>query len=78
MLAFLSLDESQVREFTVVNHVPEGFLDTERTVTTEVTNYPKAGDPNPFAKLSVALLCDHRLVTVDLSEFQKDALVVRV
>lgn len=78
LLAFLSLDESPVREFTVVNHVPEGFLDTERIVTTEVTNYPKAGDPNPFAKLSIAHRGDQKLVAVDLSAFPKDALVVRV
>ncbi len=77
-LAFLSLDESQVREFTVVNHVPDGFLDKERTVATEVTNYPKAGDPNPYAKLSVAWLGDKRIVPVDLAAFPKDALVVRV
>ena len=78
MLAFLSLDESLVREFTVVNHVPEGFLERERAVVSEVTNYPKVGDPNPFAKLTIAHRKDQRLVAVDLSTFPKDALVVRV
>lgn len=76
--AFLSLDEAAVREFTVVNHVPDGFLDRERAVVAEVTNYPKAGDPNPTARLSIAHRADKKVVVVDLSSFPKDALVVRV
>lgn len=78
MLAFLSLDESQVREFTVVDHVPDGYLDRERSVVAEVSNYPKAGDPNPFARLSVAHRAGRKVVPVDLSSFPQDALVVRV
>ena len=77
-VAFLSLDESAVREFTLVNHVPEGFLDKERTVTTEVSNYPKSGDPNPFARMSVADLASRKVVPVDLSAYPKDVLVTRV
>ncbi len=77
-LAFLSLDESAVKEFTLVDHVPEGFLDAERAVATEVSNYPKAGDPNPTARLSIAHLRDRKVVPVDLSAFPADALVVRV
>jgi dipeptidyl-peptidase-4 len=76
--AFLSLDEAPVREFTVVDHVPPGFLDRERSVVAEVTNYPKAGDPNPFARLSVAHRDGQRVVAVDLGSFPKDLLVVRV
>ena len=41
-LAFLSLDESPVHDFTIVDHVEEGYL----RVKPEVTRYPKAGDPN--------------------------------
>ena len=78
LVAFLSLDESQVKEFTLVNHVPKGFLDTERSVEVEVANYPKAGDPNPFAKLSVADARSRSVVPVDLSAFPKDLLVARV
>ena len=78
MCAFLSLDEAPVRAFTVVDHVPAGFLDTERSVVSEVTNYPKAGDPNPFASLSVAHCDGQRVVRCDLSRFPKDLLVVRV
>ena len=78
MCAFLSLDEAPVREFTVVDHVPPGYLDEERAVVSEVTNYPKAGDANPFASLSVAHWHGRRMVRADLSRFPKDVLVVRV
>jgi dipeptidyl-peptidase-4 len=76
--AWLSLDEAPVREFALVDHVPDGFLETERGVRTEVSNYPKAGDPNPFASLFVAHSKDQRIVPVDLSAYPKDLLVVRV
>jgi dipeptidyl-peptidase-4 len=45
-LAYLQLDESPVPEFTVVDHIPY-------RQTVEVTDYPKAGDPNPTVKLGV-------------------------
>jgi dipeptidyl-peptidase-4 len=76
--AWLSLDEAPVREFTLVDHVPDGFLDTERSVRPEVSNYPKAGDPNPFASLFVAHPADKRIVPIDLAAWPKDLLVVRV
>jgi dipeptidyl-peptidase-4 len=76
--AFLSLDESKVREFTIVNQVPPGFLDTESAVTTEVTSYPKPGDPNPTARLSIADRKAQAVGAVDLSAFPKDALITRV
>lgn len=77
-LAFLSLDEAPVRDFTIVDHVPEGFLDQERVVHTEVTNYPKAGDANPFASVAIVRPADRSTVAVDLSAFPPDVLVVRV
>ncbi|MCA8965519.1 MAG: S9 family peptidase [Planctomycetes bacterium] len=77
-LAFLSLDESPVKEFTIVDHVPDGFLERERSVVTEVANYPKVGDPNPFARLSIADCASKQVVAVDLSMFPKDLLVMRV
>lgn len=77
-VAFLTLDESQVREFTVVNHVPNGFLTKERNVEPEVTNYPKAGDPNPFARMSVADVKARKVTSVDMSGFPADCLVMRV
>jgi dipeptidyl-peptidase-4 len=46
-LAFLQLDERPVPEYTVVDHIPyrPGL---------EVTDYPKAGDPNPLVKLGIS------------------------
>lgn len=46
-IAFLRLDESPVPKFTITNDIP---LQQE----VEVTNYPKAGDPNPLVKLGIA------------------------
>jgi len=77
-VALLSLDESKVREFTIVDHVPSGFLDKERSVVTEVANYPKVGDPNPRAMLSVVDCANKARVAVDLAAYPDDVLVVRV
>ncbi len=77
-VALLSLDESKVREFTLVDHVPQGFLDKERSVVTEVANYPKVGDPNPRAMLSVVDCANKARVAVDLAAYPDDVLVVRV
>ena len=46
-LAFLQLDERPVPEYTVVDHIPY-------RPALEVTDYPKAGDPNPTVKLGFA------------------------
>lgn len=77
-VAFLSLDESPVRDFTLVDHVPPGFLESERSVQTEVSNYPKSGDGNPFARMTIAHRASRELVAVDLSAWPKDLLVMRV
>lgn len=69
--AFLRLDESPVGEFTVVDHIP-WRLDLE------VTNYPKAGDPNPIVSLHIASRDGGEPVRVDLSEYDDDILIVRV
>ena len=45
-LAFLQLDERPVPEYTVVD-------DLSYRPNVEVTDYPKAGDPNPLVKLGV-------------------------
>lgn len=45
-IAYLRLDETPVRPFTVVNHLP-------RTQSLDNTPYPLAGDPNPVATLGV-------------------------
>lgn len=76
-VAFLALDQTAVKRFTVVNHVPEGFLDKERNVAAEVTPYPKAGDPNPTARFAVAHVSDKAVQWVDLAGYPADVLVVR-
>lgn len=76
-LAWLELDESEVMEFTVVDHIEDGNF----RVKSEVYNYPKVGDPNPtvqifvgdFAKSSVKALA------LDLKEYDgQETLVTRV
>ena len=59
-LAFLQLDERPVPEYTVVDHIPY-------RPALEVTDYPKAGDPNPAVKLGVARVDRRRAVWVDLT-----------
>ena len=76
--AFLSLDESKVKDYPITNHVPEGFLDRERAVATVATIYPKAGDANPKATLSIADAATHKVVPVDLQGYPADVLIVRV
>ena len=53
-LAYLRLDESPVKPFMVVDHVPDRSLENERAVKPEPMNYPKAGDPNPIVSVGVA------------------------
>jgi dipeptidyl-peptidase-4 len=62
-IAFLRLDESPVREFTVVDHIPT-------TLTTEVTNYPKAGHPNPKVWLGVIPAIGGETVWVDTAAYE--------
>lgn len=45
-LAYLKIEESQVRSFPVVDHIPYNQL-------LEETKYPIAGDPNPSVELGV-------------------------
>lgn len=73
-VAFLSLDESPVNTFTVVDHIETGHF----RVKPEVTHYPKSGDPNPLVRLGV-LSTDGTLDWIDLSRFDgTEPLVVRV
>lgn len=74
-IAFLKLDESPVHSFTVVDHLhPDG----SKRVAPEVTNYPKAGDPNPIVELCVTTL-GGETTKVDLSKYDgQEFLIVRV
>lgn len=71
-IAYLRLDESQVKEFTVVDHIPY-------RLELEVTNYPKAGDPNPQADLGIVNVSGGQTTWVDTSKYQSiEFLIVRV
>ena len=74
-VAFLSFDESPVHEFTVVDHIEKGHF----RVKPEVTNYPKAGDPNPIVSLSVHEVATGNTRAIDLAKYADDEpLIVRV
>jgi dipeptidyl-peptidase-4 len=61
-IAFLSLDESQVPRFTLVDdHAPRPLV--------EIGPYPKAGDPNPVARLGVVRAGGGRPAFVDLGRY---------
>jgi dipeptidyl-peptidase 4 len=71
-IAFLQLDQSRVPRFTVVDHRPLHLaLETE--------HYPKAGDPNPEARLGIVSVADGRVRWADLSSYAgTEILIVRV
>jgi dipeptidyl-peptidase-4 len=71
-LAFLQLDERPVPEYTVVD-------DFSYRPVVEVTDYPKAGDPNPLVKLAVAGVTGGPLQWIDLAAYAPaDCLIVDV
>jgi dipeptidyl-peptidase-4 len=61
-IAFLQIDERPVPKYTVVDHIPY-------RPALEVSGYPKAGDPNPTAKLGVAGVAGGAVKWVDLSPY---------
>ncbi len=63
--AFISLDESPVHEFTVVDHIEKGHF----RVKAEVTNYPKVGDPNPIPEVGIVNAEQGATAWVDLSRY---------
>jgi dipeptidyl-peptidase 4 len=72
-IVYLSLDESEVKQYMVVDHIP---LHPE----VEVINYPKPGQPNPRASLGVVRV-HHGGETrwLDLARYEsQDFLIVRV
>jgi dipeptidyl-peptidase-4 len=71
-VAFLQLDERPVPEYTVVDHIPY-------RPALEVTDYPKAGDPNPAVKLGVAKVNGGTPLWIDLAAYASaDPLIVNV
>ena len=72
-LAYLTLDETNVPTFQIVDHVPARQRST-------AMRYPKAGDPNPVVSVSVYSVARDTTIEVDLSEYGAGDtfLVVRV
>jgi dipeptidyl-peptidase-4 len=59
-IAFLQLDERPVPEYMVVDHIPY-------RPTLELTDYPKAGDPNPLVKLGISSVTGGAPIWADVS-----------
>ena len=71
-IAYLHTDESPVKEFTVIDHLPY-------RLEIETTDYPKAGDLNPIVRLGVIPAVGGETVWVDLDLYTPtDMLVVSV
>ena len=71
-LAFLQLDERPVPEYTIVD-------DLSYRPSVEVTDYPKAGDPNPLVKLGIVRVTGGAPLWVQLDAYAGgDILVVDV
>jgi dipeptidyl-peptidase-4 len=70
-LVYLQLNDTPVHEFTIVDHIPH-------LQDTEITPYPKAGDPNPTVKLGVVNAAGGATRWVDILKYTKDEpLIVR-
>jgi dipeptidyl-peptidase 4 len=71
-IAFLRLDEAEVKNFPVVDHIP-------RAQILEDTAYPLAGQPNPRARLGIIDATNGATRWADTSVYEpKDFLIVRV
>ena len=68
-LAFLQLDERPVPEYVVFDHIPYRG-------TSEVTDYPKAGDPNPLVKLGIARVGSSDLQWANLDAYEKEQILI--
>jgi dipeptidyl-peptidase-4 len=71
-IAFLQLDDREVPDYTVVDHIPYRPI-------LEVTPYPKAGDPNPRVKLKIVPASGGAVITVDSDRYSSgEFLIVNV
>lgn len=75
-IAFLCLDESPVQAVHLTDHVAR---DPEANVAQEVVRYPRAGQPNPKARLAIVDIGNGSLRWIDTSKYDGlDHLIVRV
>ncbi len=68
-LAYLQLDEAPVKEFTVIDHIPN-----QQDV--ELYNYPKSGQPNPNVKLGVVNASGGATKWIDIAKYNNDQPIV--
>ena len=68
-IAFIKLDESPLIPFTVMDHLPVRGK-------SEMTNYPKAGDPNPIVKVGVVGGASWETKWVDLSAYDGSEILI--
>ena len=68
-VAFLELDESPVLPYTVVDHIPVRGK-------SEITNYPKSGDPLPKINVHVSDLDGKYIHQVDLSKYKDTEILI--
>ena len=70
-IAFLRLDEKDVPRYTLVDDVAD-------PIQVEVEHYPRAGDPNPKARLGIVPAAGGAVVWMDASRYPADLLIVDV
>jgi dipeptidyl-peptidase-4 len=68
-LAFLQLDERPVPEYTVTDHIPY-------RPRLEVTDYPKAGDPNPGVRLGIVAADGGAVTWADAGAYKQDEILI--
>lgn len=68
-ITYLQLDESAVKDFTVVDHIPY-------RLNLEVTSYPKAGDPNPKVRLGVIGVAGGKTTWFNTFKYEASAFLI--
>lgn len=68
-IVFLRLDDTPVKNFAVVNHIPT-------RLNVENYPYPKAGDPNPLVKLGIVNIDGSEAKFVDLGDYKPDDMLI--
>ncbi len=68
-LAFVRYDDTPVHKYTVLDHMPT-------RQKTELTPYPKAGDPIPTVKLGIVPVAGGPVAFVDLSGYSEGAMIL--
>ena len=68
-VAFLQLNEQSVHEFAITDHL-------QSRLSTETLYYPKAGDPNPTAKLGIVQVSGGTPIWADTEEYRTTPILI--